>query len=143
MSPAATGSTIKDWNGSSVTLAPGQSVTMPLTPNGSTVLAWQNLGRKAGQLILTSGGAGPVPLSVPVSGQPGFYVANWEGNNLTLTNTGGVPILIEMAGPGIPGMTPVPLVVGVPLSLPSGNVSEGAARKAPLQLAMKNTSGSQ
>ena len=47
------------WTGTPMTLAYHDSASMPQTPNGSTVLAWQNTGTQNsdGTLAVTSGGA--------------------------------------------------------------------------------------
>jgi hypothetical protein len=106
---AATVGASTAWTGQWLQLAVSSSALMQQTPNGTTLFvslsgATQN---NAGVLYLTSGGAAPVPVSVPaLVTQPGVLIQNWQANNLSVSNQSSnqqTPIWIALYGPGIPG----------------------------------------
>ena len=139
------------WTGVPLTLAVHDSATMQQTPNGSLVLAYQNMStlNNAGQLALTSGGAAPIFLPVPFgANQPCILVQNWNANNLNLTNisaNSATPILIEAFGPGQPGFTPVPLQVGGKVTLTANppQVAQSTANPNWMQLQLTANAATQ
>jgi hypothetical protein len=135
-----------NWDGLPVTLGQFDSVTMPQTPNESTVLAWLNVGTQNidGTVVLTSGGAQPLSFDAPpAQTAPSLWIYNWQANDVTLTNVSVLPtpIWVEMLGPGIPGTTPQPLQVGVPLQLPSLGTAQGQAPAMWMLLQLQATPG--
>jgi hypothetical protein len=139
------------WTGAPLTLAVHDSATMPQTPNGSLVFAYQNMAtvNNAGQLALTTGGNPPLFLPVPFgANQPSILVSNWRANNLNVTNisaNSATPILIEAFGPGVPGFTPAPLQVGgqVTLTATPPQVAQGTANPNWMQLQLTANSATQ
>jgi hypothetical protein len=133
-----------NWTGTPITLAWHDNAVMPQTPNGSTVLAWQNTStlNNDGSLVATSGGP-PQPLDAPAGATiPSILVQNWAANALTLTNVSAnkaTPIWVEMFGPGIPGTTPVTLPAnGTPISLASGATASGKSPPNYAQLVLQS-----
>ena len=130
------------WTGAPTTLQTGDSVTMPQTPNGSLVVAYFNRATQNNQGTLTYTSGASVPVSVPVPAlalQPSLLVMNWLANNLTLTNTSAnsaTPIWVEAFGPGLPGQTCSPLVVGTPLPLTTVQCAKGTAKPNWMQLVL-------
>jgi hypothetical protein len=135
------------WDGSPLVLQVNQSVTMPQTPNGSVVFAYQNQATQnnSGDLIITSGGGAPIPLTAPaLTNQTSILTQNWKGNNLTVTNVSvnnNTPIRIQAVGPGMPGTTPLTLPIGTPLSLSPGETAQTNALPQYMQLNFQNTNG--
>jgi hypothetical protein len=138
------------WDGSRVTLAVNQGVTMQ-TPNGSMVLAYQNVATQnnAGQLAWTSGGSQPRFLPVPaLTNQPNILVHNWKANNLNVTNISAAtatPIWVEAYAPGMPpppGQTPKPLQpYGTPVSVGAGDTLQDVTAANWMQLVFTAKSG--
>ena len=95
------------WDGTRLTLAVREGATMPQTPDGSMIFAFQNASRmnNAGKLAMTSGGGAPQFLVAPALAlQPNIVISNWMGNNLNLTNISvntNTPIWIQAYGPGL------------------------------------------
>lgn len=138
-----------NWTGAPTTLNWHDSVSMPQTPTGSTVLAWQNTatGNNDGQLSVTTGASDPQFLDAPaLATMPSVQVQNWNGNNLNITNISGnnaTPIWVEMFGPGIPGApAPATLAPGAaPVSLAPGGTAAGKSPPNWAQLVMQANSG--
>lgn len=138
-----------NWNGTPTTLAWHDSVSMPQTPNGSTVLAWLNKAslNNDGTLALTSGATQPQFLDAPQGSTiPSILVQNFGANNLNITNLSAAkdtPIWLEMFGPGIPGApAPTPLSAGAaPVKLAPGSTGSGKSPPNYAQLVLQsNTS---
>ncbi|MDQ1470765.1 MAG: hypothetical protein QOJ99_2245 [Bryobacterales bacterium] len=137
------------WNGSPVTLNPGQNVNLPQTTNGSMVLVYQNMATQNnnGQLSLTSGGAQPTFLPVPaLANQPSVDINNWQGNNLSITNISvpgsATPIWVAAVGPGIPGVVSSALPMdGSAISLSTGQSAQGNALPRYMQLNLQSNAG--
>jgi hypothetical protein len=131
------------WDGSPMVLQVAQSATMPQTPIGTMIIAARDLATadNAGTLTLTSGGAPPLFLTIPaLTPYPTLTANNWQGQALTLTNVSAsqnVPIMIQAIGPGIPGITPVPLPFATPVTLDSMQAAQGSLQMAWAQLLMK------
>lgn len=134
------------WNGEPLTLGRHDAVTMPQTPNSSTVLVWRNDATQGndGQLALTSGGGPPEILNAPaLTGVPSFLARNWQANYLTITNisvTSDTPIWIQMFGPGLTGEQPKPLTIGVPTPLDPLQTAQGRTDNF-MQLALESNTG--
>jgi hypothetical protein len=132
------------WTGAPQTIVPPNTLAMSPTTAGSMVFAYQNTGtsNNAGKLLLTSGASQPQNLPVPaLLAQPSILVYNWGGNNLNVFNASivaGTPIWVEAAGPGLPGQTPVPLVIGTPLSMNQGTFSQGTTNPNWMQLGLQS-----
>lgn len=128
------------WNGLPQTLAVRGSVTMPQTPNGSLIVGYFNQSQQnnAGRLAITSGGSDPMILPVPALARMiSILTANWQANNLTLTNisvNAATPILVQAYGPGIPGMQPGPLTIGTPVQLAMRQAVQGTTTPNWMQL---------
>jgi len=133
------------WNGSPTTLLTSQNVVMPQTPNGTVIVTLlnQTTGNNQGQISLTSGGAQPQFITVNAhANQPNALTGNWQANNLSLTNVSpnnDTPILVQAVGPGIPGITPLPLTIGTALQLSYGQVTQGNASPQWMQLVVQVT----
>lgn len=135
------------WDGSPLTLQPNDSANMLQTTNGSMVLSYLNLStmNNQGTLSVTSGGGEPTFVTVPaLNNQPGVIINNWKGNNLSVTNISApnskTPIQIQAIGPGLPGINPLPLPVGM-LTLKPGQMAQGTALPQYMQLVFQsNTS---
>jgi len=133
------------WNGSPQVLLTSQNTVIPQTPNGTTIFAATNqaLQNNQGQISLTSGGGAPTILDVPaLTSQPTININNWKANNLSATNislNNTTPILVQAVGPGIPGITPLPLVIGTPLLLALGQSAQGNASPQYMQLVIQVT----
>jgi hypothetical protein len=139
-----------NWNGSPVVLNPGDNVNMPITPNGSMLLAWFNQSNQnnTGSLSLTSGGSEPTFETVPpLALQPSVLVNDWLGNNLSVTNISNpgsqTPIWVAAFGPGIPGQTPQNLPSnGTPVQLSTLATAQGTALPRYMQIVLTSNSGS-
>jgi hypothetical protein len=154
--PHATAATTPSWTGGPATLtAASPTVNMPSTAVGSMVLAYQNLTKdnNLGQLTITSGGSAPNNLPVDANAnQPDIYIQNWQGSNLTATNTStaisSTPIWIEAVGPGLPGQHPLslgPTAVTIPAATPGQVVpcATGQGQAKYMNLVMTANSGQQ
>ncbi|OYY91517.1 MAG: hypothetical protein B7Y45_02875 [Sphingomonas sp. 28-66-16] len=135
------------WNGIGMTLVVDQSVSMPQTPNGTTVFGWANQAtlNNAGTLALTSGGSAPTSLDAPaLAAQPGVLMANWNANNLNVTNispNAQTPIWISLYGPGIPGQTSMTLKTdGTALGLATAQSAMATALPQYMRLYLTGTS---
>lgn len=124
--------TNSNWDGSPITLNPMENANMPVTPNGSVVLAYMNQSpdNVTGQLAITSGGSQPIILQAPaLTNQPGIMVKNWGGANLSVTNISmpgqPVPIWLAAFAPGLLGETCVPLSEDTPVMLSSLQCAQG------------------
>jgi len=112
-----------NWNGAPLTLAVRDSATMQPTSNGSMILAYQNTSQmnNSGKLALTSGGSQPQFLVAPaLLLQPMVLINNWQGNNLTLTNTSvstNTPIWIAAFGPGYGAKPAILPITGDPIAV--------------------------
>jgi hypothetical protein len=136
------------WTGTPTVLTNGANVNLPQTTNGTLCFAWMNTSKQnnAGSLTLTSGGGVPTALSAPaLTNQPSILLKNWNGNNLSVTNTSSgpaTPIWIALSGPGLPGNYPVPLPAdGTLVSLTTLVSAQGMALARYMQLSMVCTSG--
>ena len=133
------------WNGSPTVLLTSQNTGMPQTPNGTTIFAATNQStlNNQGQISLTSGGGAPNILPVPaLTSQPTININNWQANNLSVTNisaNNNTPILVQAVGPGIPGITPLPIVIGTPLLLALGQSAQTNALPQYMQLVIQVT----
>jgi hypothetical protein len=113
---------------------------MPQTPNGSLVVGYFNQSQQnnAGRLTFTSGSSAPTTVPVPALARMiSVLTANWQANNLTLTNTSinaATPIFVQAFGPGIPGMQPGPLVIGTPIQLAMRQAVQGITTPSWMQL---------
>ncbi|HYW09549.1 MAG TPA: hypothetical protein VE913_21485 [Longimicrobium sp.] len=135
--------TAASWNGQPTVLLANQSASMPQTPNGTTILAATNQAtlNNAGMLAITSGGAQPQTPTIPaLANQPTILTNDWQANNLSLTNISintATPILVQAVGPGIPGITAQPLVIGTALPLAFGQVAQGNTSPQYMQLVIQ------
>jgi hypothetical protein len=133
------------WNGSPTTLNVNSNISVPQTPNGTTILAVTNQATQnnSGSLAITSGGSQPQFLTVPaLANQPSILIQNWQANNLSLTNVSAnnaTPILVQLVGPGMPGITPGQLTIGTPSSLKPGDIVQGNASPQWMQLIVQST----
>lgn len=133
------------WNGSPTTLNVNNNVSVQQTPNGTTILAATNKATQnnSGSLALTSGGSAPIFLTLYANmNQPNIMIQNWQANNLSLTNVSAnndTPILVQLVGPGMPGITPGALTIGTPNSLKPGDVAQGNASPQWMQLVIQST----
>ncbi len=135
------------WNGIGTTIAVNQTLSMPQTPNGTTILGWVNQSTLSnfGQLAATSGGSSPSILDAPaLAAQPSLVMNNWRGNNLSVTNisvNNNTPIWVCLYGPGIPGQSPMTLKTdGTPLGLATGQSAMATALPQYMQLRLSGTS---
>lgn len=128
------------WNGQPTTLQVNTNISIPQMPNGTAILAATNqtTQNNQGQLSITSGGGPPSFLTLQANAnQPTILIKNWNANNLSLTNTSpntNTPILVQVAGPGMPGVTPSNLPIGSGVSLKQGDVAQGNASPQYMQL---------
>ena len=136
------------WSGSPTTLANGVNVNLSQTPNGTLLFSWLNTGKQnnMGSLSLTSGGGAPISEQAPpLANQPSALLQNWQGNNLSVTNTStgpATPIWIAAYGPGLPGNYPVPLPSdGTEVSLGTLATAAGTTLARYMVLTMACTSG--
>jgi len=137
------------WNGSPLTLNPSDNANMPITPSGSLALVYQNIStiNTMGQLAVTSGGGAPTFLNVQsLQNQPKVWINNWQGQNLSITNTSmpgsNTPISIAAYGPGMPGQTCVTLPAdGTSVPLAPMACTQGTALPRYMQLIFQEPSG--
>lgn len=135
------------WNGSPLTLEVNQNANMPQTPDGTTILSYQNLAAQNnhGEISITSGGSTPEFKPVPaLTNQPEMLIKNWKANNLSVTNISAnseTPIRIQAVGPGMPGTNPLDLPIGTPLAIAPGQTAQTNALPQYMQLIFKCTSG--
>jgi hypothetical protein len=129
------------WDGAPKTLLTSQNANIPQTPNGTMVLAYQNVGRgnNLGTISITSGGGNPSFHNAPaLTNQPSILIDNWQANNLSVTNVStnaDTPIRIQAIGPGIPGTNPIALPIGPPgVVLANGQTAQGNASPQWMQL---------
>lgn len=137
------------WDGKPTTLKPNDNVNLPQTTTGSMVLISQNTSgqNSSGQLTISSGGT--VPTSQTLYGNanaPTVMANNWNGNNLSLTNTSLMgsnnPIWVSAVGPGLAGIKPALLPMdGTPISLATGAAAAGNAIPRYMQLVLQSTAG--
>jgi hypothetical protein len=134
------------WNGWPYTVLVSQNIGMPQTPNGTTVLAATNQATQnnQGMLSLTSGGAAPQFLNPAANAfQPTILINNWLANNLSITNispNNETPILVQVVGPGVPGISPLGLPIGLPgVPLAPGQCAQGNASPQFMQLLIQST----
>ncbi len=133
------------WNGSPSVLLVNQNLAMPQTPNGTTIIASTNRStiNNGGTLGLTSGGAPPQFLDIPANAnQPTILIQNWKSNNLSISNVSAnndTPILVQMVGPGIPGITPLNLPINTATALSAGQSAAGNASPQWMQLLIQST----
>lgn len=140
---------VDTWDGSPITLNPNDNANMPITPNGSLVLAYQNTStiNTMGTLAVTSGGGPPTFLNAQsLQNQPNVLINNWKASNLSITNTSppgsNTPILIAAYGPGMPGHKCVALPSdGTTITLGPSNCTQGTALPRYMQLIFQETSG--
>jgi hypothetical protein len=135
------------WNGIGTTLAVNQTVGMPQTPNGTTILGWinQSTTNNAGTLSVTSGGSAPIfPDAPALAAQPSLLMNNWQANNLNVTNisaNNNTPIWVCLYGPGVPGQSPMVLRTdGTPLGLATGQSAAATALPQYMRLYLTGTS---
>ena len=137
------------WDGQQLTLQNETSATIPFTPDGSLIFAYQNIAKtnSSGSLLLTSGSLS-VPLAAPaLTNQLLVYIHNFKGNSLKVSNTtpdrGSIwasPINIQLMGPGL-GATPANLPAGESVSLAPGATAQGDADPRWMQLSLTNSQG--
>lgn len=134
-----------NWNGAGTVLATTEHATMPQTPNGTLILGYFNRSKadNQGQITVTSGGGTPVSFPVPALRQMlSLLVADWQANNLTISNTSSAsvtPILVQAFGPGIPGATPVDLPIGSPITLGVAQAAQGPSKSPSLLRFLANS----
>jgi hypothetical protein len=119
-----------NWDGSPTTLDQYDAATIPNPPNGSTVLGWQNNATQNndGSLLVGSQGASKSYDAPALANAPSILAYNWGAQQVTATNMSAgaaTPIMVEMYGPGMPGITPLTLTVGTALTLPVGQCAQG------------------
>lgn len=139
----------KAWDGSPITLNPGDSANMPNTLNGSMVFAYMNTStvNNIGTLALISGSNAPTFLTaLPFLDQPSILVNNWQGQNLTATNVSAPgsnnPIEIAAYAPGMPGQTCVALPAdGNAVALAPMQCAQGNALSLYMQVIFQENSG--
>ena len=135
------------WNGMPQVLAVRGSVAMPQTPNGSLVVGYFNQSQQnnAGRLTFTSGSSAPTTVPVPALARMiSILTANWQANNLTLTNNSlnaATPIFVQAFGPGIPGVQPGQLVIGTPVQLAMRQAVQGITTPNWMQLEFTSSTG--
>jgi len=137
------------WDGSLITLNPGDSANMPKTLNGSMVFAYMNISNmnSVGQLALISGNSAPTFLTaLALLNQPSILVNNWRGQNLNATNVSvpgsNNPIEIAAYGPGIPGQSCIALPSdGAPVVLAPMLCAQGNASPGYMQVVLQDTAG--
>jgi len=142
-------SVVEEWDGSLLTLNPNDNANMPITPDGSLVLAYQNIStiNTMGQIAVTSGGSAPSFYNAQsLQNQPSVLINNWKASNLSITNTSppgsNNPISIAAYGPGMPGQTCVTLPSdGTTVSLAPLKCTQGTALPRYMQLIFQNTAG--
>ncbi|HTH99755.1 MAG TPA: hypothetical protein VL752_02315 [Acidisoma sp.] len=133
-----------DWDGARLVLSPDQNANMPQTVNGTMVFTYENMSAKnnQGAISLTSGGGSPNFYTVAAgANQPSFLMDNWKANNLSITNISPnteTPIAIQAIGPGLPGITPLPIAVGPPgRTLAPGQTGQSVAAPQWMQLVLQ------
>ena len=142
-------SVVETWDGSPLTLNPSDNANMPITPNGSLVLAYQNIStiNTMGTLAVTSGGGPPTFYNAQsLQNQPSVLINNWKASNLSITNTSppgsNTPISIAAYGPGMPGQKCVALPSdGTTVPLSPSNCAQGIASPRYMQLIFQETTG--
>jgi hypothetical protein len=128
------------WNGMPKILAGRDSVSMPQTPNGSLIVGYFNQSQlnNAGRLTFTSGASAPTTVPVPALARMiSVLTANWQANNLTLTNNSliaSTPIFVQAFGPGVPGMQPGQLAINTPVQLAMRQAVQGLTTPNWMQL---------
>jgi hypothetical protein len=137
------------WDGTPTTLKPNDNVNMPQSITGSMVIVAQNTSgqNSTGQLTIVSGGT--IYSSPTLYGnvnQPTVIANNWDGNNLSLTNTSlpgsNNPIWISTVGPGLGGLKPAALPMdGKTITLATGQSAQANAIPTFMQLILQSTSG--
>jgi len=137
------------WDGTPTTLKPNENVNLPQSTTGSMVIVAQNTSgqNSTGQLTIVSGGS--IYASPTLYGnvnQPTVIANNWNGNNLSLTNTSlpgsNNPIWVSALGPGLGGLKPTTLPMdGTTITLATGKAAQGNAIPTYMQLILQSTSG--
>jgi hypothetical protein len=135
------------WNGLPTVLQTNQNLTIPQTPNGTTIFAANNQSTQnnSGSITLTSGGTLLPPIIAPFgTNAPTIFINNFNANNLSVTNTSvnsTTPILVQLIGPGIPGTTPGKLPIGPPgVILAPGATAQGDTQPRFMQLLIQSNS---
>ncbi|MBV9762142.1 MAG: hypothetical protein JO340_16380 [Acidobacteriaceae bacterium] len=132
------------WNGQPTTLQVNTNISIPQMPNGTAILAATNQSTQnnQGQLSITSGGGQPTFLNLQANAnQPTIVIQNWNANNLSLTNisaNNNTPVLVQVAGPGMPGVTPASLPIGSSIQLTQGQLAQGNASPQWMQLLIQS-----
>ncbi|MFL6257217.1 MAG: hypothetical protein ACJ74T_19590 [Pyrinomonadaceae bacterium] len=133
----ATGSlgALAAWTGTPTTINRNENLQMSQTPNGMLIFSYFNQSKMAnsGTLIVSSGGSVQPPLNVPgLANQPLMLINNWQGSNLSVSNTSvtTTPIWIVAAGPGMPGQ-PCKTLTSDGTSLTLGIYACGTANPPP------------
>ena len=142
-------SVVDSWDGSPLTLNPNDNANMPITPNGSLVLAYQNTStiNTMGTIAITSGGGPPTFYNAQsLQNQPSVLINNWKTSNLSVTNTSppgsNTPISIAAYGPGMPGQKCVALPSdGNSVALAPMQCTQGTALPRYMQLIFQETTG--
>jgi hypothetical protein len=138
----------ENWNGALLTLQPNDNANMPSTPNGSLVLAYQNIStlNTMGTLAVITGGEPPTFLNVQsLQNQPSVLINNWQGQNLSITNTSppnsNTPISIAAYGPGMPAICGALPSDGTSVALAPMQCTQGTALPKYMQLIFQQTGG--
>jgi hypothetical protein len=132
------------WTGTPTVLKVNDQVTMPQTPNGTVIVSAINQAtlNNQGEASITSGGSQVESLELPaLATAPTAYAHNYGASNLAITNTSAqdnTPIQVQAVGPGIPGVTPKPLVILTPLTVGFGEVAQGGTNPQNMQLKIQN-----
>lgn len=137
------------WDGMPITLKPNDNVNLPQTTTGSMAVVAQNTSgqNSTGQLTITSGGAiYASPTLDGLANQPTVIANNWNGNNLSITNTSlpgsNNPIWVSAVGPGLGGLKPAALPMdGKLIQLGTGKAAGGNAIPTFMQLMVQSTAG--
>jgi hypothetical protein len=136
------------WDGAPAVLQPNHTLSMPQTPDGTSILTYENLAQRnnLGRLSVTSGGSAPQFYTVPpLMHQPSYLIENWHASNLGLANVSlaqDTPIRVQDVGPGMPGTEPSTIPTdGTWLTLAPGKTAATVAVPRYMQLTFRNTSG--
>jgi hypothetical protein len=127
------------WDGSYITLAVGQSKTTT-PPAAYTAVLLDNLGNSTSTVLLTFGGAPPLPIELPPeTNTPAFFIDDFSASNLNVFNESGSQIGVQLLGIGIAGERPARLDFGVKLALPPGQSAQAVSDASWMNLSFNTT----
>ncbi len=137
--PRARGAETAEWDGSYITLAVGQSKTTT-PPAAYTSVLLNNLGNSTSTVLLTFGGAPPLPIELPPeTNTPAFFIDNFSSSDLNVFNQSGSQIGAQVLGIGIGGEEPARLEFGVKLALPPGQIAQAVSDPNWMNLSLNTT----